>query len=348
MKEIGLFGMLVPEDYGGLGLGLPLFAQVMEEVAAAWTTLAAFLNSHSTVVYLISKHGTLEQKKRYLPGLALGDERGALCLTEAAAGSDLQAIETVARPVDGGLSLRGNKIYVTNGARASLYAVLAKTDPSAKPAKAGMSLLLVEKKEPHVSIAGTFHKMAYGLVDTVEVVFDNVVVPSMSVLGAVPGRGLSQLLDGLEIGRIAIAASAVGLAANALGEAKLYASERRTFGVTIDQHQAVQLRIADMATKLVAARLLTAEAARQKHSGARADMVCGMAKLFASESCLDIVADSLRIHGGYGYVTDYAVERLYREAPLYIVGEGTNDIQRLLVARRLLEGADQAFLGLPP
>jgi alkylation response protein AidB-like acyl-CoA dehydrogenase len=347
MKELGLFSMLVPEEYGGLGLSLPLFAQIMEEVAAGWTSLAAYLNSHSTVVYLLRKHGTPEQRERYLPRLGSGVDRGALCLTEAGAGSDLQSIDTSAQPIGGSFAIRGTKTFVTNGARASLYAVLVKTDPYAKPAKAGMSLMIVEKSTPGVSVGAVFRKMAYGLVDTVEVLFDNVAVPAEGILGAVTGRGLPQLLDGLEIGRVAIAASAVGLAASALGEAKRYATQRRAFGVTIDRHQAVQLRLADMATRLVAARLLTAEAARQKDTGARADMVCGMAKLFASEACLEIVSESLRIHGGYGYLNDCAIERLYREAPLYIVGEGTNDIQKLLVAKRLLDGADHEFLGIP-
>jgi len=347
MKELGLFSMLVPEEYGGLGLSLPLFAQIMEEVAAGWTSLAAYLNSHSTVVYLLRKHGTPEQRERYLPRLGSGVDRGALCLTEAGAGSDLQSIDTIAQPLERSFAIRGSKIFVTNGAHASLYAVLVKTDPAAKPAKAGMSLMIVEKRTPGVSVGAVFRKMAYGLVDTVEVLFDNVAMSAEGILGAVTGRGLPQLLDGLEIGRVAIAASAVGLAASALGEAKRYATQRRAFGVTIDRHQAVQLRLADMATRLVAARLLTAEAARQKDTGARADMVCGMAKLFASEACLEIVSESLRIHGGYGYVSDCAIERLYREAPLYIVGEGTNDIQKLLIAKRLLDGADQAFLGIP-
>ena len=347
MCGMGLFGIGIAEAHGGLGLSLVTVARVLEELASGWTTLAAYLNSHSTVAYLVGRHGTSEQQARHLPAMAAGTVRGALCLTEPSAGSDLQAITTVARPSGAALTINGTKIYVTNGARASLLAVLVKTDPAAVPAKAGMSLLLVDAAQQGVSVGSTYRKMAYGHVDTVEIVFQDATVPALAVLGGKPGRGLSQLLDGLEVGRLAIAASAVGLAAAALAEARRYASGRRAFGVTIDHHQAIQLRLADMATRLVAARLLTAEAARQKDTGARADLACGMAKLYASEACLGIVGDALRIHGGHGYINDYAIERLYREAPLYIVGEGTNDIQKILIARRLLAGGDDAFLGLP-
>ena len=347
MCDMGLFGIAVPEAHGGLGLPLAVVVRVLETLASGWTTLAAYLNSHSTVAYLVGRHGTAEQQRHYLPAMAAGTARGALCLTEPSAGSDLQAIATTARHTGESLTVNGTKIYVTNGARASLLAVLVKTDPAAVPAKTGMSLLLIDAAQPGVTVGGTYRKMAYGHVDTVEIVFQDAPVSAQAVLGGKPGRGLSQLLDGLEVGRLAIAASAVGLAAAALAEARRYASERRAFGVTIENHQAIQLRLADMATRLVAARLLTAEAARQKDTGTRADMVCGMAKLYASEACLDIVGDALRIHGGHGYINDYAIERLYREAPLYIVGEGTNDIQKILIARRMLEGGDETFLGLP-
>lgn len=347
MQELGLFGLAVSERYGGLELRLPVFAAVMEELAKGWTSLAGYVNSHSTVAYVVGKHGTEAQKTHYLPRMATGEMRGALCLTEPGAGSDLQSIATTASTVGYNLAVNGSKFFVTNGARADLLLVLAKTDPSAKPTKSGISLLLVEKGTAGVSVGSTFHKMAYGHVDTVEILFNDVVVPASAIVGSAPGRGLQQLFDGLEVGRIAIAASAVGLAADALGEAKRYAGERKAFGVTIDQHQAVQLRLAEMATKLVAARLITREAALVKGSGSRADMISGMAKLFASEACSEIVADALRIHGGYGYISEFQVERLYREAPLYVVGEGTNDIQKLVIARRLLEGTEAGFLGLP-
>ena len=347
MRELGLFGLAVAEEHGGLGLRLPVFAAVMEELAKGWTSLAAYVNSHSTVAYVIGRHGTAEQKAHYLPRMASGGARGALCLTEPGAGSDLQSIATVARAEGDRFVVKGSKFFVTNGARASLLLTLAKTDPAAQPAKNGISLLLVDKDAPGVKVAGSVHKMAYGHVDTVEILLDNAMVPGEALVGGKAGRGLQQLFDGLEVGRIAIAASAVGLAADALNEARRYAGERKAFGVTIDQHQAVQLRLAEMATKLVAARLITREAAAVKAAGQRADMISGMAKLFASEACSEITADALRIHGGYGYVSGFAVERLYREAPLYIVGEGTNDIQKLVIARRILEGHEAAILGLP-
>jgi alkylation response protein AidB-like acyl-CoA dehydrogenase len=347
MRQLGLFGLAIAEQHGGLGLRLPVFAAVMEELAKGWTSLAAYVNSHSTVAYVIGRHGTPEQKARYLPRMASGEIRGALCLTEPGAGSDLQSIATIARAEGDQFVVKGSKFFVTNGARASLLLALVKTDATANPAKNGISLLLVDKDAPGVKVAGTFHKMAYGHVDTVEILLDDARVPQAALVGGAAGRGLQQLFDGLEVGRIAIAASAVGLAADALNEARRYASERKAFGVTIDQHQAVQLRLAEMATKLVAARLMTREAAQVKAAGGRADMISGMAKLFASEACSEITADALRIHGGYGYVSEFAVERLYREAPLYIVGEGTNDIQKLVIARRILEGHEAAILGLP-
>ena len=347
MQELGLFGIAVPEAFGGLGLRLPVFACVIEELAKGWTTLAAYVNSHSTVAYIIGKYGTPEQKSRFLPDMATGEVRAALCLTESGAGSDLQAIRTTAMAGDGGYTLRGNKIFVTNGGRASLLLTLARTDPKAAPAKRGISLMLVPGGMPGITVSSTFHKMAYGLVDTVEIEMDNARLSLDALLGAAPGHGLAQLLDGLEIGRIAIAASAVGLAAAALGQATRYAGERKSFGVTINQHQAVQLRLADMATKLVAARLLTIEAAEEKGRGNRADMLSGMAKLFASEACIAITGDALRIHGGYGYINEFAVERMFREAPLYLVGEGTNDIQRLVIARRMMDSDEAQLLGLP-
>ena len=347
MRDIGLFSLVVPEEHGGLSLRLPVFAAVLEELAKGWTSLAAFINSHSTVAYIIGKYGTPEQQRRYLPHMANGDVRAALCLTEPDAGSDLQSISMTARTSDTGFHVNGSKVFVTNGARANLLLTLVKTDPLASPAKSGISLLLVAKETPGVSVTGTFHKMAYGHVDTVEILMSDAAVPSSALLGGQQGRGLPQLFDGLEVGRIAIAASAVGLSADALSEAKRYASQRTTFGVTIDHHQTVQVRLAEMATKIVAARLLTLEAAETKDRLGRADMISGMAKLFASESCAEITQDALRIHGGYGYIDEFAVERLFREAPLYLVGEGTNDIQKLVIARRLLEGSETGILGLP-
>lgn len=346
MIEMGLFGIVVPQDFGGIGISLSAFAEVMATLASGWTTLAGYLNSHCTVAYVISKYGTPEQKESHLPSMATGARRGALCLTESNAGSDLQAIRTQALRTGSGYRLNGNKVFVTNGARANLLLVLTKTNPIAVPPKGGMSLFLVEKAMPGVSVASTFHKMAYHLVDTVELVFEEAEIPETALLGGREGRGLSQLLDGLDVGRIAIGASAVGLASSALSEARRYAKTRSAFGVTIDHHQAVQLRLAEMATRLMTARLIVAEAAKKKEGGSRADILSGMAKLYASEACLKIVEDAVRVHGGYGYISDYAVERLYREAPLYVVGEGTNDIQKIVIARQLLEGSADHLLGL--
>jgi alkylation response protein AidB-like acyl-CoA dehydrogenase len=346
-KELGLFGLAVPEAYGGLQLRVPVFAAVMEVLAAGWTTLAAYVNSHATVAYVIATHGTEEQKRRYLPTMATGEDRGALCLTEPGAGSDLQAITTVATRDGDNFRLRGDKIFVTNGEKATVMLTLTRTGKDETTGKPRLSLFLVDKKAPGVSVGSMFHKMGFGLVDTVEIRLEDAQVPAASMVGLQEGAGMRQLLDGLEIGRIAIASSAVGLAANALDEAKRYASERKTFGVTIDRHQAIQLRLADMATKLVAARLLTAEAARKKEAGERADMLGAMAKLYASEVAAEVVQDALRVHGGYGYISEFTIERLYREAPLYLVGEGTNDINKLVIARRMLDGSEADTLGLP-
>jgi alkylation response protein AidB-like acyl-CoA dehydrogenase len=347
MREMGLFGMAVPEQYGGLGLRLPVVAAVMEELAKGWTSIAAYVNSHSTVAHVIASHGTEQQKTSYLPKLATGETRAALCLTEAEAGSDLQAIKTTAVKVNDTYTTTGNKIYVTNGEKAELLLVLAKTDPRAEKASKGISLLLVERSWPGVNVGSTFRKMGFDLVDTVEISFENVSVPTSALVGAKEGDGFAQLMNALEAGRIAIAASAVGLAADALGAAMRFAEVRKTFGKTINQHQAIQLRLAEMATKLVAARQITRFAAEEKEMKGRADMVSGMAKLFASEACAEIAKEAILIHGGHGYISEYQVERLMREAVLYLVGEGTNDIQKLVIARRMLDSSDQTVLGVP-
>jgi len=347
MKALGLFGIAVPEEYGGLGLRLPVFAMVMEELAKGWTSLAAYVNSHSTVAYVIARYGTPAQQSHYLPHLASGELRTALCLTEAEAGSDLQAIRTTAHRNEDAYIVNGGKIYVTNGDKAGLLLVLAKTDPMAKKTSRGISLLLVPKDIPGVHVAGTFHKMGFGQVDTVEILLEQVRLSHDAVVGGSEGSGFSQLMEALEVGRIAIAASAVGLAADALGASMRFAGERKTFGKTIDQHQAIQLRLAEMATKLMAARQLTLHAAEEKQRNGRADMLSGMAKLYASEACAEIAQEAIRVHGGHGYIADYQVERLLREAILYLVGEGTNDIQKLVIARRMTEGEAKTLLGVP-
>ena len=347
MKALGLFGLAVPADYGGLGLRTTAFAAVMEVLARGWTTLAAYVNSHSTVAHALATNGTPEQKDRFLPGLASGDHRGALCLTEPGAGSDLQSIRGAARPEGEGYALTASKTYVTNGAKATLLLVLARhSAPAADKPRFG--LLLVEKALPGISVTTTFHKTGFDLVDTVQIEMDGVPLSAADLLGGVEGQGFPQLMEALEIGRIAIAASAVGLAANALSEAKRYAAERVTFGVTIDRHQGVQFRLAEMATRLVSARLITREAARIKESGGRCDMISAMAKMQASDEALAIAHAAVVVHGGAGYIREYTVERLHREALLYTIGEGTNDINRLVIARRM-KGADEMdYLGLLP
>ncbi len=347
MAELGIFGLLVPEEYGGLGLRLSVFAAVFEKLARAWTTVAAYANSHSTVIHALVTYGTEAQKRAFLPKLATGKHRGALCLTEPGCGSDLQAIRGTLHPRGGDYSLTASKTYVTNGARATLLLTLARHPDSGDGEKPRFSLALVEKGLDGVEITSTFQKMAYDLVDTVQIEMDAVPLSRDRILGGNEGQGFRQLMESLEVGRIAIAISAVGLAANALAEAQRFAGERRTFGVTIDQHQAVQLRLADMATKLVAARLLTYEAAREKEEGKRADMIGAMAKLYASEMGLEIAQDAVRIHGGGGFIKDYAVERLYREALLYTIGEGTNDINRIVISRRMSGDYERDYLDLP-
>lgn len=346
MAELGIFGAIVPEEYGGLGLRLTVFAALFEKLSRAWTTVAAYANSHSTVAHALATYGTPEQKDRYLPGLATGEHRGALCLTEPDCGSDLQAIRGTLSQAEEGYRLSASKTYVTNGDKATILLTLARHPQTPGEAKPRFSLALVEKGFAGVHVTSTFHKMAYGNVDTVQIEMDAVAIPQQNILGGSEGSGFRQLMESLEVGRIAIAISAVGLAANALGEARRFASERRTFGKTIDQHQAIQIKLADMATKLVAARLITMEAAKEKETGKRADMIGAMAKMYASDLAVEIAHDAVRVHGGAGYIKEYAVERLYREALLYTIGEGTNDINRLVVARRMDGDYEAAYLGL--
>jgi len=348
MKGLGLFGIAVPAEHGGLGLRLPVVAALFETLSRGWTTLAAYLNSHCTVAHAIAAHGTAAQKARYLPGLANGAQRGALCLTEPSGGSDLQAIRGMARALGDGYAVTASKTYVTNGDTATLLLTLVKHLTATGDANPRFSLLLIEKAFPNVAVTTTFHKTAFGLVDTVQIEMDDVPVPKDQVLGGAEGRGFAQLMEALEVGRIAIAASAVGLAANALSEARRYAGERVAFGVTIDRHQAVQLKLADMATQLVAARLMTREAALLKAAGGRCDMITAMAKMHASDAALAIAHEAVVIHGGAGYIQGTAVERLHREALLYTIGEGTNDINRVVIARRLRDAEEMCFLGLYP
>ncbi|MFC4625227.1 acyl-CoA dehydrogenase family protein [Daeguia caeni] len=346
MKDMGLFGLAVPEEYGGLGLRYPVLAAVFEAISRGWTTLAAYINSHSTVAYAIKTYGTEEQKQKYLPGLATGEHRGSLCLTEPGCGSDLQAIRGLARDEGDHYALTASKTFVTNGAKATLLLTLVKHPKQEGETKPKISLLIVEKTFDHVVVTTTFEKTAFHLVDTVQIEMDNVKVPKAQLLGGVEGLGFRQLMDSLEIGRIAIAISAVGVAAAALSEARRYASERVTFGVTIDNHQAIQLKLANMATKLVAARLIAMEAAWMKERGGRCDMITAMAKMYASDAALEIAHEAVVVHGGAGYIQEYTVERLHREALLYTIGEGTNDINRIVISRRMKGDEEMNYLGL--
>lgn len=347
MAELGLFGMMVPAEYGGIQVSTSTYAAIMEELSAGWTSLPSFLNSHCSVASVIGQFGTPAQRERYLPKLADGSMRGAVMLSEPGAGSDLQAIRTTAtRQPDGSYRLSGTKVFITNGARASLFLALVKTDTKAVPRKDGISLIILEKGASGFSVARLFDKMAFQHVDTAELVLQDTPAAAEQLVGGVEGKGFQQLMNVLETGRIAMAGTANGLARAALEASLRYANEREAFGVPIGQHQAIQALLANMATKLAASRALTAEAARTKEQGGRADMISGMAKMFASESCMEITRDAMRIHGGYGYVGDFPVERMYREAPLYVLTEGTNEIQCGIISRRLLSGDAAACLGI--
>ncbi len=346
MAELGLFGMAVPAGYGGLELSLEEYVAVMEELAAGWSSLPSFLNSHCTVARIIAHYGTPEQRERYLPSLASGDMRAAIALTEPSAGSDLRAIRATALPESNGdFILDGTKIFITNGLRAKLHLVLAKM-PSNSSDKPRLNLHIVEANTPGVSVTRLFEKMGFKHVDTAELFFDQVRLSPDSVVGLEPGNGLSQILSTLESGRLAMAGTAIGLARHAISSALQYAKDRVAFGVPIAQHQAVQIHLANMATQLIAARALTREAVRQKNLRGRADMLASMAKLFASEAAMTITQEAMRVLGGYGYVSDFPIERLYREAPLYVLTEGTNEIQRMIIARMLTQPEGPSQIGL--
>jgi alkylation response protein AidB-like acyl-CoA dehydrogenase len=337
LKHLGVFSATIPEAYGGLGLNFATYVQIVEELARGWMSLAGIVNTHLLVAYMIGVYGTEEQRQRFLPVMAGGDRRGGLCISEANAGSDVQAITMTAVRHSEHYVLNGSKLWVTNGVHASIFAVLARTDPSAQPPYKGMSVFVVEKGMPGLSVGRTFEKLGYKGVDTAELTFDSVPVPIANLLGGCEGQGFKHAMSGLEVGRINVAARAIGLAQAAFNDSIKYAQQRNTFGKPIAQHQAIQLKLADMATKIEAARLLLQKAAQQKDSGQRSDLEAGMAKLFASEMCQEVTLEAMRIHGGFGYTKEFNVERYYRDAPFMLVGEGTSEIQRLIIARQLLE-----------
>lgn len=337
LRAMGVFAATIPEAYGGLGLDFLTYVQIVEELARGWMSLSGIVNTHVLVAYMISTFGTEEQRQRFLPIMAESERRGGLCISEASAGSDVQAIEMTAIRDGDNYILNGSKLWVTNGVNASIFAVLARTDPQAQPPYRGMSVFLVEKGTPGLQVGRTFDKLGYKGVDTAELVFESVRVPAANLLGEREGEGFKHTMSGLEVGRINVAARAIGLARAAFEDAIKYAQQRETFGQPIAQHQAIQLKLADMATNIEAARLLLQKAALKKDRGERCDLEAGMAKLFASEMCQQVTLDALRIFGGFGYTKEFNVERYYRDAPFMLVGEGTSEIQRLIIARQLLQ-----------
>jgi alkylation response protein AidB-like acyl-CoA dehydrogenase len=341
LKELGLFGFTIPEQYGGLGLDLTTYALCVIELSRGWMSVSGIINTHFIVADMIMRDGTEEQKQRFLPQMATGEVRCGFSMTEPEAGSDVQAIRTRAVRDGDDYVVNGQKMWVTNGLRSGLVALLVKTDPDAKPAHRGMSCLLVEKppgaaQDGGLTIPPQLGKLGYKGVETTELVFQDHRVPAANLLGEGEGHGFQQMMSGIEVGRVNVAARGVGVAQRAFELAIRYAQEREAFGKPIAKHQGIQFKLAEMATKIEASRLLMLSAARKKDAGERSDVEAGMAKLYASEICHEVVEDSFRIHGGYGYSKEYEIERLYRDAPLLLVGEGTSEIQKLIVARGML------------
>jgi alkylation response protein AidB-like acyl-CoA dehydrogenase len=342
LRKLGVFGLMIPEEYGGLGESLLTYALVVEELSRGWMSVSGIINTHFIVAYLVRRHGTEEQKASLLPRMAAGELTGAFSMTEPDCGSDVSAIRTTARRDGDSYLIDGRKMWLTNGGSASLVALLSRTEEGADSVYRNMTTFLIEKKPgfgevaPGLTIPGKIGKMGYKGVDTTELLLDSYRLPADRVLGGSPGRGFYQMMDGIEVGRVNVAARGCGVARRAFELAIGYAQRRETFGKPIAEHQAVQFRLAEMATKVEAAHQMVVMAARRKDSGARSDLAAGMAKYLASEYCKEVVEDSFRIHGGYGYSTEYEIERLYREAPMLLIGEGTADIQKMIIGRRLL------------
>ena len=345
MAELGLFGVTIPEEHGGMGLDLTTYSMIVEELSRGWISISGVVNTHFIGSYLLMKFGTDEQRERLLPRMATGELRAAFSMSEPELGSDVQAIKSTARKLDdGGYEINGQKMWVTNGLTSGIVFVLVKTDTKADPPYKGMTCFICEKEpgaseNPGLTVPPKIKKMGYKGVESTELVFDGFKVADDGVLGGPDGvgQGFVQMMDALEVGRVNVAARGVGIAQRALELALRYSQERKTFGKQIAQHQAIQFKLADMATKVEAARLLTLKAARMKDAGERSDLEAGMAKLFASEAGKEVVEDALRIHGGYGYSKEYEIERLYRDAPLLLIGEGTSEIQRMVIGRKLLQ-----------
>lgn len=336
MKELGLFGCNVPEEYGGLGLSYTTFAMIIEELSRGWMSVVGPIGTHSVICDIINRFGTEEQKREYLPGLATGERRGGLALSEPDAGTDVQRISTVAKPAEGGYLINGSKMWITNGRYGNTFVLAARTDTKADPPHKGISAFIIEKGEGF-QVVRDIDKLGYRGVETCELYFNNFFVPAKNLIGGRENEGFKHVMTGLESERINVAARGVGLARAAFEDAIHYAQQRHTFNKPICEHQAIQIMLAEMGTKIEAARLLTYSAAEKKDRGERCDLEVGMAKLFATETAQEVAWQAMRVHGGAGYSKDLNVERYYRDAPLLVIGGGTNELQRLVIARRLVE-----------
>ncbi|MGY1822629.1 acyl-CoA dehydrogenase family protein [Geodermatophilus sp. SYSU D00079] len=343
LKELGIFGLTIPEEFGGLGESLLTYALVVEEIARGWMSVSGVVNTHFIVAHMLVQHGTEEQKQRLLPRMATGEVRGAFSMSEPGLGSDVAGIRTKAVRDGDGYVIDGQKMWLTNGASSTLVAALVRTDEGAAKAHQNLTTFLVEKPAgfgevlPGLTIPGKIDKMGYKGVDTTELVFDGFRASADDVLGGTPGRGFAQMMDGVEVGRVNVAARACGISIRAFELAVAYAQQRETFGKPIAQHQAIAFQLAEMATKVEAAHLMMVNAARLKDSGERNDVQAGMAKLLASEYCAEVTTQAFRIHGGYGYSKEFEIERLMREAPFLLIGEGTSEIQKTIISRGLLK-----------
>ena len=340
MKELGLFGINVPEEYGGMGLDYTTFAMIFEEISKGYMALTGTIGTHHILTYVLTHYGTAAQRERFLPRLASGAMRGGLALTEPGGGSDVGALQTRAVKDGEEYVVNGSKMFITNAESGDAFCLLARTNPDAALKHRGLSAFVIEKGAPGFKVGRHLDKLGYRGPETCELFFEDFRIPADNLIGDAEGAGFGQVMSGLETGRINVGARAVGVAQAALEASMRYIQQRETFGVPISQHQAIQLKIADMATKIQAARLLVYDAAGKKDSGERIDLESGMAKLFASEVCGEVAMEAMRIHGGYGYTKDFPVERYYRDAPLMIIGEGTNEIMRLVIARQLLRRAE--------
>lgn len=336
MKELGLFGATIPVEYGGLGLSATTYARIVETISTVWMSLSGIFNSHLIMAACVARNGTEAQKAHYLPKFASGEIRGGLALTEPDAGTDLQAIRTRALRDGDHYVINGSKTWISNGIQGTCFALLVKTDPDASPRHKGMSMFIAEKGEGF-RVSRKLEKLGYKGIDSAELVFEDYRIPADCLIGGVEGRGMQAALGGLELGRINVAARGCGIAAAALNDSVQYAQVRKTFGKPICEHQAIQLKLGEMATRLQAARLLTYDAARIYDTGGRCDLEAGMAKYFASEAAVENSTEAMRIHGGYGYSKEFHIERYYRDAPLMCIGEGTNEMQRIIIAKQLIE-----------